>query len=148
MADIRFYHLQNKPLDQALPDLLAKALQNGKRMVIRTPDRDATARLSTHLWVCRRDDIFPHGTPDDGLAAYHPIWITDQDENPNGADMLVVTQGVNASTDGFSLICDMFDGQVENEVIAARARFKASRDAGHTVTYWQQKPTGGWEQKG
>ncbi len=147
MADIRFYHLQNKSLDQALPDLLAKALASGKRMVIRTPDAAATERLSTHLWTCRRDDVFPHGTPTDGLAQYHPIWITDRDENPNKADMLVVTQGVIATTDGFPLICDMFDGQIADEVTAARSRYKSARDAGHTVTYWQQKPAGGWEQK-
>ncbi|MES2728753.1 MAG: DNA polymerase III subunit chi [Pseudomonadota bacterium] len=148
MADIRFYHLQSKTLDQALPDLLVKALAGGKRIVIRTPNHAETQRLSAHLWVCRRDDILPHGTKDDGLAQYQPIWITDQNENPNRADMLVVTQGVAAPTDGFSLICDMFDGQVDAEVTGARTRFKSARDAGHTVTYWQQKPTGGWEQKG
>lgn len=148
MVEFRFYHLQTKTLDQALPDLLAKALASGRRMVIRTPDAATTARLSTHLWVCRRDDIFPHGTPDDGLAAYHPIWITDHDENPNGADMLLLTHGVTPVTDGFSLICDVFDGGVEAEVLAARARFKSAKEAGHTVTYWQQQPTGGWMQGG
>lgn len=148
MADIRFYHLQTQSLNQALPDLLAKALGQGHRMVIKAPDDEIVQSLSTHLWICRRDDIFPHGTPADGLAEYHPIWLTAGNENPNGAKTLILVQGADADDIApYQLVCVMLDGTQESQVAAARTRYKAYKEAGHNVTYWQQKPAGGWEQK-
>lgn len=54
---------------------------------------------------------------------------------------------VPENTDCFSLVCDFLDGQDDESIEAARERWKAYKDAGHTVTYWQQGPQGGWEQK-
>jgi DNA polymerase-3 subunit chi len=148
MADVRFYHLQSQPLQQALPDLLAKALGQGHRLIIKVGDEASVQPLSQHLWVCRRDDIFPHGTPQDGDAEYHPIWLTAGNENPNGAKTLILVDGANApDIAGYNLVCEMLDGHNAAQVDAARARYRSYKDAGHNVTYWQQKPAGGWEQK-
>lgn len=152
MADIRFYHLLSQPLGQALPDLLSKALSQGHRLVIKAPDVETVKGLSAHLWVCRRDDIFPHGTsedgPQNGMPAYQPIWLTAGNENPNNAKTLILVQGAEqADITPYSLVCEMLDGNQEDQVAAARSRYKAYKEAGHTVTYWQQKQAGGWEQK-
>lgn len=148
MTEVRFYHLQSQPLQQALPDLLTKALAQGHRMVIKVGNEAALQPLSQHLWVCRRDDIFPHGTPQDGEAAYHPIWMTAGNENPNGATTLILVDGATSDdVGGFKLVCEMLDGHNPEQVDAARKRYKAYKDGGHSVTYWQQKQAGGWEQK-
>ena len=46
----------------------------------------------------------------------------------------------------FTLCCDMIDGRLDEEVAAARTRWKAYKDAGYEVTYWQQTENG-WEKK-
>jgi len=40
----------------------------------------------------------------------------------------------------------LFDGRDEDAVTSARARWKALKDEGHDLTYWQQGERG-WEKK-
>ena len=41
---------------------------------------------------------------------------------------------------------DLFDGNDETAVAAARDRWRAAKADGHTLAYWQQD-AGGWERK-
>jgi DNA polymerase III subunit chi len=76
-----------------------------------------------------------------------PIWLTDRRENPNGASLLVVVDGVEAEDLGsFARCADLFDGNDAGAVEAARVRWRRAREAGHQLTYWQQTGSG-WEQK-
>ena len=47
----------------------------------------------------------------------------------------------------FNLVCELFDGQDEAAVAAARQRWQAYRTAGHTLIYYQQGEGGRWEEK-
>lgn len=148
MTDIRFYHLQSQSLEQALPALLSKALEKFSRVVVKTPDDKEAERLCESLWIARPDSFLPHGTAKDGFAEEQPVWLTPSEENPNGADVLILTGGAQTEKSGdFKLCCEIFDGRDENAVKEARARWKTYKDAGHSVTYFQQNATGGWEQK-
>ena len=42
----------------------------------------------------------------------------------------------------WSRVFDLFDGQDEAAVAAARQRWAAAKAAGHTLTYWQQGERG------
>lgn len=149
MTDIRFYHLKTQTLDEALPALLSKAYDNGKkRVVIRLPDAASVEKLNTALWTFHPNMFLPHGSAKDGHADKQPIWLTDKDENPNGATILITGGGAVADDlSGFSLVCEMFGDHDTDVVGAARARWKVYKDAGHNLTYWQQTDNGGWEQK-
>lgn len=150
MTEIRFYHLTKKSLEQALPDLLGKALENGKKIVVKLPEESQVKPMSNHLWVCRRNGFFAHGIKGDGNEEMCPIWLTAADnDNPNTADMLVLTDGATEpDTEKYSLVCEMFNGQDDAQVTSARTRWKAYKEAGHTLTYFQQTDKGGWEKKG
>ena len=53
--------------------------------------------------------------------------------------------GVTAARLGtFDRVFDLFDGNDESAVIAARERWTEAKRAGHTLAYWQQT-AGGWE---
>ena len=66
---------------------------------------------------------------------------------PNGARFLFLVDGAeSARLDAFDRVIDLFDGQDEAAVAAARRRWKAAKAAGHALTYWQQGPRG-WEKK-
>jgi DNA polymerase-3 subunit chi len=147
MTEVRFYHLRTRTLEQALPEILEKAMGKGHRAVVRLPDEKSVERMNDHLWIYRPDSFLPHGSRKDGNADLQPIWLTDGDDNPNRADMLVLAGVAADSLEGFSLCCDMLDGNDEDVVSAARERWKNYKDKGFTVTYWQQTDKGGWEKK-
>ncbi len=149
MTEVAFYHLQTSPLDRALPKLLEKAYGTGKRAVVLAGSDERVEALASLLWTYDPDSWLPHGSPRDGDAADQPIWITTDDDNPNGAAFLFLTDGARSARIGDYERCfDLFDGNDAAATEAARARWREVKDAGHTVTYWQQSPSGGWERQG
>jgi DNA polymerase III subunit chi len=147
MTEVGFYHLLTTPIEKALPGLLVKALDGGLRAVVLAGSDERVEALSAALWTFDPASFVPHGTAKDGEPERQPIYLTTQEENPNGARLLVITDGLEpAFLDGFERCADMFDGNDPEAVSAARARWRKLRDAGHTLTYWRQKPQGGWEE--
>ena len=147
MTEIRFYHLQNKKLEQALPEILTKAVSIGHRAVVKAPDTQKTEYLNDLLWTYHPNSFLPHGSAKDGHAAQQPIWLTHQNDNPNNANMLVLTGGCDHENIGdFDLCCALFDGNNPDAVTAARTQWKNYKESGHALTYWQQTAKG-WEKK-
>lgn len=147
MAEIGFYHLTRTSADQALPPLLGRTLAAGQRAVIRCGSDERVAALDIALWLCPEPDWLPHGTPATGDADLQPIWITTADDAPNGARFLFLIDGASSQRLAqFDRVFDLFDGQDEQAVAAARNRYREARSAGHQLTYWQQGPRG-WEKK-
>jgi DNA polymerase-3 subunit chi len=148
MAEIRFYHLRTKRLEQALPEILAKALERGRRAVVRVGSRERLDALDGALWTYDPGSFLPHGRLKDGTEADQPIFLTTEDDNPNGADMLVLADGADsAGVESYTLACEIFDGNDDAAVELARARWKDYKTGGHTVSYYQQDENGRWEQK-
>lgn len=148
MTQIGFYHLLGLPLDQALPKLLEKAVAAGHKVVVLAGTPERVEHLNAHLWTYGEGSWLPHGSAADGDAAMQPIWLTDQDENPNGAAVVVLCDGmVPTRMDGFARGLDLFDGNDPEAVQAARERWKTWKAAGHQLVYYQQTDRGGWEEK-
>ena|ERR1700761_4390321 len=148
MTEIGFYHLQRSPLEEALPRLLEKALGAGMRALVRAPNEAEGERLALQLWTFDAGSFLPHGSAKDGHAADQPIYLTAADENPNGAELLAQVGGAEMpEVANFKRCLDLFDGGDDDQLSAARARWKRYQAAGHQLTYWQQKPNGGWERK-
>ncbi len=146
MTEIGFYHLTRTPLERALPRLLEKVLASGLRAVVRAGSDERVEFLNGALWTYQPASFLPHGSPRDGEAAAQPVWLTTAEENPNGATILVLTDGTEAGDiDSFERCLEMFDGNDTEAVGAARARWTAYKQAGHALTYWQQNARGGWE---
>ncbi len=149
MTRIGFYHLLHTPLEAALPRLLSKALDQGMRALVMAGSAERVKALDGALWVFDQGSFLPHGTARQGRAEAQPVYLTAAEENPNGASLLVLTDGVEPGfIDGFERCLDLFDGNDETAVTAARARWKRLADAGHEMTYWQQTGRGGWQEKG
>lgn len=148
MTRVGFYHLQRLPLEKALPQLLEKALGAGHRAVVMAGSAERVAFLDNLLWTYDPASWLPHGTAREGDAELQPVWITDLDENPNGADVLVLTDGVvSGQVADFARCLDLFDGNDPEAVQAARERWQRLRQAGHELTYYQQTERGGWVEK-
>lgn len=145
MAEVLFYHLTRRQLDAVLPELLDRTLQRGWRAVVKAGSDERTEQLSGALWHWGRGSFLPHGTQADGFAERQPVWLTAADERPNGADVLFLVDGADAAdVSAYTRVCDIFDGNDDGAVQAARERWKRAKAAGHVLTYWQQSETGGW----
>jgi DNA polymerase-3 subunit chi len=149
MAEIRLYHLLTQPLERALPAILGKILSTDRRAYVRFPDIKQAKYFNDQLWTYSPDSFLPHGLSDGSHADKQPVLIGIQSENPNKAEVLVLCnqQEVPDNIAEFTLCCDFFDGQNDDAVSDARSRWKAYKDGGHTVSYWQQTESGSWEQK-
>lgn len=148
MAEVGFYHLLSTPLERALPKLLERARARGYPIVVRAGSAERVAELDSVLWTYEEASFLPHGTARDGRAAAQPIWLTERDENPNRATMLVLLDGLEAADlSAFARCADIFDGGDERAVESARGRWRRASEAGHDLTYWQQTETG-WERRG
>lgn len=148
MTDVRFYHLQRRSLEQVLPKLLEKTLERGWRAVVLAGSAERVDALNQHLWTYDPASFLPHGARRDGFADQQPVWLSADDETPNGATVLFQIDGaVSDRIDRYDLVCDLFDGNDEEAVMAARERWKACKAAGHALTYWQETERGAWEKR-
>ena len=144
MTEIGFYHLTRSGPEQALPQLLGRTLAAGKRALVLCREPERVSALDAALWA---EDWLPHGTEADGDADLQPVWLTTVDEPANGASFLFVVDGAEtARLAEFERVFDLFDGNDEAAVQAARERWKLAKAAGHVLAYWQQGARG-WEKK-
>jgi DNA polymerase-3 subunit chi len=147
VAEIGFYHLLAMPLERALPRLLERARAQGHRIVVRAGSLERVGQLDALLWTYDEASFLPHGSARDGDPAAQPIWLTDREENPNRATMLVLVDGIEGVDPApFARCADLFDGNDEGAVAAARTRWRCAREAGHALIYWQQAASG-WERR-
>ena len=154
MTEILFYHLQVKPLDKALPILLERSLDRDWHVCVQARTEEKCAALNELLWNVGEDSFLPHGTAADGDAEFQPIYLTTGSDNPNGAQIRFFVESAQiapvlaATAEPYERIVIMFDGNDEAELNDARAQWKALKEAGATLAYYQQTENGGWEKKG
>lgn len=144
---VDFYHLESSPVERALPQLLERVLASGQRAVVMAASDERIEALANLLWTYDPGTWLPHGTLKDGFAAEQPIWLTTAEENPNGAKMLVLTDGMASQRlADYDRCLDLFDGNNEEATAAARTRWSQAKAAGHELHYWQQTDAG-WKEK-
>jgi len=154
VSEVRFYHLQGARLEEVLPVILERCHQRGDRVLVLAGSNERVEALAALLWTYRPDSFLPHGTARDGEAARQPIFLAtpggdseNPDAAPNGAQVLILSDGARHSRlDGFKLVCALFDGHDAAAVAAAREQWKACKEAGHAVVYYQQADSGKWEE--
>lgn len=149
MTEVLFYHLQNQPLEAALPRLLEKTLERGWRAVVQATSPERLAALDDHLWTFSDESFLPHATDREPEAAEQPVILTLSDSNPNEAAIRFLVEGAAPPPDvaSYERLLVLFDGNDETALAAAREQWKAFKAAGHQATYWQQDSRGRWERK-
>jgi DNA polymerase-3 subunit chi len=146
MTEVLFYHLERRPLEQVLPQLLEKTLERGWRAVVEAGSIERVEALADSLWTYSDEGFLPHGTREDGHAAMQPVWLTDGAENPNGAAVRFLVDGAVAqSLGGLERAVYLFDGRDPEAVEAARQRWREASASGHGVTYWREDENGKWK---
>jgi DNA polymerase-3 subunit chi len=147
MTEVLFYHLQRRPLESALPQLLEKSLERGWRVVVQATTDERVEALDAHLWTYTDDAFLPHGTAREAQPSAQPILLTTSNHNPNRATVRFLIEGAAMPDDAarYERIVLMFDGEDEDAVATARAQWgDCCRTKGFDVTYWQTDERGHW----
>lgn len=146
MTQIQFYHLTATPMERAVPRLVEKAWQAGFRVHLVLGSEEQLDYLNHALWTFAQDSFLPHASAKDPFPEKAPVFLScDLTPAPNEANILFVTEGsAPEAPEKFERVIDMFDGNSEEAVKTARARWKNYQQAGHTVSYFSQTPEGGW----
>jgi DNA polymerase III subunit chi len=149
MTELLFYHLQRQTIERVLPPLLEKSLARGWRVVVQCASDERVEALDAHLWTYRDDGFLPHGTHREAAAVDQPILITVRDDNPNGAAVRFLIDGAPLPADAtaYERLVLIFDGEDEDALTGARARWTEAKAAGLAVTYWQADEQGHWSRK-
>lgn len=149
MTEILFYHLQNQKLERVLPSLLEKSLERGWRVVVQAASEERVEALDAHLWTYRENSFLPHGTWREAEAAMQPVLLTVKDDNPNAANVRFLIDGAPVPGDaaGYERVVLLFDGEDDEAVAAARARWSEVKSKGLDATYWQPDEQGRWVKK-
>jgi DNA polymerase-3 subunit chi len=147
MAEFRFYHLERRRLEQALPEILEEALTREMRAVVQAPSLERVEALNEQLWTFRDESFLPHGAARDGEAEAQPVYLTDGGENPNGAKLRVLLSGIDAAPfaqEGYEQVILLFDGRDEEAKAEARRQWSFVKAAGAPLSYWREGDDGGW----
>ncbi len=147
MAEVLFYHLEQRPLEAVLPQLLEKTLERGWRAVVEIGSPERAEALEAHLWTYRDDSFLPHGLAGEDTDPLQPVLLTTTGENPNGAAVrFFVERAVPQSAEGYQRLVYLFSGHDPDAVAEARLAWRALTP-GNTVTYWQQNQDGRWSKR-
>ena len=147
MTEARFHHLERRRVDQALPRLIERAREEGRRVVVRASSDEMVAALNERLWTYDDASFLPHGAAGDGDPMTQPVFLTCEAGNPNAATMLVRLTGAGAGEgdDAFDLVILLFDGRDEAALGEARGEWRRLKDEGRPISYWREDDEGGWE---
>lgn len=148
MTEVLFYHLTESRLEDALPSLLEKSVERGWRVVVQTGSEERRDALDQHLWTYRDESFLPHATDTARQPEKQPVLICTTGDNANAAQVRFLVDGAEPSAlDDYERAVFMFDGHDQQQVDTARAHWKALKEAGHELTYWQQTQDRRWEKK-
>lgn len=146
MPEIWFYHLERQPLDQVLPLLLERTLARDWRAVVQSGSPERLEAMDTLLWTYRDDSFLPHGTKRDGHSDRQPVYLTDDDTNPNSANIRFLVDGAEMiAAEAYDRVVYLFDGADDAALSAARAAWRDVKAGPFDATYWRQNDAGRWE---
>lgn len=90
---VGFYLLQRDPVERALPQIAAKAMETGQRMLVVSGDAMLLDRLDAALWSERPGSFLAHGRAGQPHAERQPILLSDACDAANGARLCALADG-------------------------------------------------------
>ena len=137
MGAVKFYHVTQGTLEAAALALITRALDQGWRVMLRSPDRPRLERLDEALWLDPEDSFLPHGLEGGPQDADQPL-LLGQGAAANGAQAVLLFPGMAvdpAEARGLERLWVMF-GEDEAQKAAARTEWRGVVAAGLVAEYW------------
>ena len=142
---VDFYHLTATPLDRALPQIAAKIVETGARLLIVSGREDQRNDLDRLLWVYRPDSFLPHAQAGAGNDTLQPILIASHVDATNSARHVALVDGDwRDEALGFDRTFHFFE---DSHIQPARQAWRALNGRENVERrYWKQNDAGRWEQ--
>ncbi|MEO8417782.1 MAG: DNA polymerase III subunit chi [Methylophilaceae bacterium] len=118
---------------QKVADLSESAINKGRRLMVFTPDTEATLKLENELWAHPPASFLPHCRADSPLVSVTPIVIDWQGEQLPHDDVLINLQSQHPHF--FSRFRRLIEivGVDEADKTEARVRYRFYRDRGYEI---------------
>jgi DNA polymerase III subunit chi len=145
---VLFYHLMRGTVEDTVSTLLARALAQGWRVMLRGTDATRLDRLDARLWTDPPEGFLPHGRAGGPHDADQPVLIG-TGAAANGARALMLVDGAVASEDeaaAMERVWLLFEGADQAAVGAARGEWRRITAAGIAAQYWSDEG-GRWAMK-
>jgi len=148
VSEIWFYHLERQTLDEVLPNLLERTLQRGWRAVVQAGSKERLEAIDNLLWTYSNASFLPHGMKRDGNPARQPVYLTEDDSNPNQSDVRFLVEGADlVDAEGYTRLVYVFDGADAEALGRAREAWQQAKSSDSEATYWRQTEAGRWEKQ-
>jgi DNA polymerase-3 subunit chi len=130
--EVKFYHNVPDRLYAAC-SITAKAVRQGRRIVVFTQDSALAHQYDRLLWTASPLSFVPHVSASSPLAACTPVVIAQTLNNLPYDDLLInLAEELPAGYDSFKLLVEIV-GQDENGRLAARNRWRFYKENSHSV---------------
>jgi len=147
MGTAMFYHLTRSGPEDVLAVILPRAMAQGWRVMLRSPNAERCERLDAKLWLEVDESFVPHGREGGAFDADQPLLIG-QGAAVNAAQGVVLLDGAEplAGEEGLERLWLLFDGADPGAVQAARGLWTRLTGLGMAAQYWSEE-TGRWVMK-
>ncbi len=141
---VDFYQLSRDPVEQALPGIAAKVLENGGRLLVVSDDPAQLERISRGLWEAGPDSYLANDRADAPMPQAQPILLSPHCDPANGARMIALADGQwRDEALAFERAFYFFD---DATIAGARESWRTlSKADGVTPRFWKQDG-GRWRQ--
>lgn len=95
MQQFSIYQTSDELLLKAIFLLIEKCYYSDLKSVVLTTDAEQQEMLNKNLWTYSRKQFIPHGSKIDPQPEKQPIYITDELQNPNEANVLIIISPPN-----------------------------------------------------
>jgi DNA polymerase-3 subunit chi len=133
VTQVDFYSGSEDKLRTAC-QLSHKAMQNGLRVLLHTPDEDTADRLDKLLWHYPATAFMPHCRSHEAEAATMPVVIGRDDNFPHSELLINLHDECVTFFSRFERVIEIV-GSDEEDVARGRARFKFYRDRGYEINH-------------
>ncbi|MBB6123226.1 DNA polymerase III subunit chi [Sphingobium subterraneum] len=135
---VDFYQLSRDPVEQVVPAIARRVLDQGGRLLLVDGREGGLDRLSRALWEVEPASFLAHGREDDPRKAIQPILLSTRCNADNGARFIALADGVwRDEATGFERAFYFFD---DAAIEGARASWRALTGREDvTPRFWRQE---------
>lgn len=103
-----FWQVTDDPVEKVVTLIAKRALDQGARLVVVSGDADQRTAIGRALWSAGPDTFLANGETGAPGAERQPILLADTPQAVNGADHLILADGVFRDCPGFARVFLLF----------------------------------------
>ncbi|MET0138001.1 MAG: DNA polymerase III subunit chi [Sphingobium sp.] len=144
MARVDFYQLNRDPVEAVLPQIAARILDEGARLLVVSSNRDQLGRISAGLWDAGPETFLANDHADAPLPDVQPILLSPDCAASNGATRIALADGQwREEALAFDRSFYFFDAET---IGLARESWRALSKRDDIATHFWRQEGGRWRQ--